>query len=166
MEKLISEFSIGLFFWQTVLFVGLIFLLRKFAWKPILNAVNEREEKIQGALKAAEEAEKRMQALNNESEDLLKQAREERDQILKEAREAREIIISEAKGKASAEADKIMAQARESINNEKMAAITELKNQVAVLSIEIAEKILKEQLSSDDKQKAMVDNLLKEVNLN
>jgi F-type H+-transporting ATPase subunit b len=166
MEKLISEFSIGLFFWQTVLFVGLIFLLRKFAWKPILNAVNEREEKIQGALKAAEEAEKKMQALNNESEALLKQAREERDQILKEAREARETMIGEAKGKASAEADKIIAQARETINNEKMAAITELKNQVAVLSIEIAEKILKEQLSGDDKQKAMVDNLLKEVNLN
>lgn len=166
MEKLISEFSIGLFFWQTVLFVGLIFLLRKFAWKPILNAVNEREEKIQGALKAAEEAEKKMQALNNESEALLKQAREERDQILKEAREAREQIINEAKSKASAEAEKIMAQARETINNEKMAAITELKNQVAILSIEIAEKILKEQLSGDDKQKAMVDNLLKEVNLN
>lgn len=166
MEKLISEFSIGLFFWQTVLFVGLIFLLRKFAWKPILNAVNEREEKIQGALKAAEEAEKKMQALNNQSEALLKQAREERDQILKEAREAREAIISEAKGKASAEADKIIAQARETINNEKLAAITELKNQVAVLSIEIAEKILKEQLNNDDKQKAIVDNLLKEVNLN
>lgn len=166
MEKLISEFSIGLFFWQTVLFVGLIFLLRKFAWKPILNAVNEREEKIQRALKAAEEAEKKMQALNNESEALLKQAREERDQILKEAREARETIISEAKAKASAEADKIIAQAHQTINNEKMAAITELKNQVAVLSIEIAEKILKEQLSDDDKQKAMVDNLLKEVNLN
>ncbi|MFN4233497.1 MAG: F0F1 ATP synthase subunit B [Bacteroidia bacterium] len=166
MEKLISEFSIGLFFWQTVLFVGLIFLLRKFAWKPILNAVNEREEKIQGALKAAEEAEKKMQALNNESEALLKQAREERDQILKEAREAREQIINEAKSKASAEAEKIMAQARETINNEKMAAITELKNQVAILSIEIAEKILKEQLSGDDKQKALVDNLLKEVNLN
>lgn len=166
MEKLISEFSIGLFFWQTVLFVGLIFLLRKFAWKPILNAVNEREEKIQGALKAAEEAEKKMQALNNESEALLKQAREERDQILKEAREARETMIGEAKGKASAEADKIIAQARETINNEKMAAITELKNQVAVLSIEIAEKILKEQLSSNDKQKAMINNLLKEVNLN
>lgn len=166
MEKLISEFSIGLFFWQTVLFVGLIFLLRKFAWKPILNAVNEREEKIQGALKAADEAEKKMQALNNQSEALLKQAREERDQILKEAREAKEAMISEAKGKASAEADKIIAQARETINNEKMAAITELKNQVAVLSIEIAEKILKEQLSGDDKQKAIVDNLLKEVNLN
>lgn len=166
MEKLISEFSIGLFFWQTVLFVGLIFLLRKFAWKPILNAVNEREEKIQRALIAAEEAEKKMQALNNESEALLKQAREERDQILKEAREAREQIINEAKSKANVEAEKIMTQARETINNEKMAAITELKNQVAILSIEIAEKILKEQLSGDDKQKAMVDNLLKEVNLN
>ncbi len=166
MEKLISEFSIGLFFWQTVLFVGLIFLLRKFAWKPILNAVNEREEKIQQALKAAEEAEKKMQALNNESEALLKHAREERDQILKEARETKEAIISEAKTKAVAEAEKIIAQARETINNEKMAAITELKNQVAVLSIEIAEKILKEQLSGNDKQKAIIDNLLKEVNLN
>lgn len=166
MEKLISEFSVGLFFWQTVLFVGLVFLLRKFAWKPILNAVNEREEKIKGALKAAEEAEKKMQAINNESEALLKKAREERDQILKEAREAKEAMISDAKAKANAEAEKIIAQARETINNEKMAAITELKNQVAILSIEIAEKILKEQLNSDDKQKALVDNLLKEVNLN
>lgn len=167
MEKLISEFSIGLFFWQTILFVGLIFLLRKFAWKPILSAVNEREEKIRGALKAAEEAEKKMQALNSQSEALLKQAREERDQILKEAREARETIISEAKAKASAEAEKIITQAHESIKNEKMAAIIELKNQVAVLSIEIAEKILKEKLSNDDKQKALIENLLKEeVNLN
>lgn len=166
MEKLISEFSVGLFFWQTVLFVGLVFLLRKFAWKPILNAVNEREEKIKGALKAAEEAEKKMQAINNESEALLKKAREERDQILKEAREAKEAMISDAKAKANAEAEKIIAQAHETINNEKMAAITELKNQVAILSIEIAEKILKEQLNSDDKQKALVDNLLKEVNLN
>jgi F-type H+-transporting ATPase subunit b len=107
-----------------------------------------------------------MQALNNESEALLKQAREERDQILKEARAARETIIAEAKAKATAEADKIIAQSRETINNEKMAAITELKNQVAVLSIEIAEKILKEQMSGDTKQKAMVENLLKEVNLN
>lgn len=166
MEKLISEFSVGLFFWQTVLFVGLIFLLRKFAWKPILNAINEREEKIKAALKAAEEAEKKMQTLNSESEALLQKAREERDQILKEARLARETIISEAKEKATAEANKIIAQAHESIKNEKMAAITELKNQVAVLSIEIAEKILKEQLSDDDKQKTLINNLLKEVNLN
>jgi F-type H+-transporting ATPase subunit b len=166
MEKLISEFSIGLFFWQTVLFVGLIFLLKKFAWKPILNAVNEREEKIQKALKAAEEAEKKIQELNNQSEALLKQAREERDQILKEARMAKEAIIAEAKAKATAEADKIIAQSRETINNEKMAALTELKNQVAVLSIEIAEKIIKEHISDDAKQKALVENLLKEVNLN
>lgn len=166
MEKLISEFSVGLFFWQSVLFVALIFLLRKFAWKPILTAVNEREEKIEGALKAAEEAEKRMQALNTQNEELLKKAREERDIILKEARETKEAIIAEAKDKAKQEADRVLASSREAIQNEKMAAIAELKNQVATLSIEIAEKIIRQELKSDDKQKQLANNFVEEVSLN
>lgn len=163
MEKLISEFSVGLFFWQSVLFVALIFLLRKFAWKPILNSVNEREEKIEGSLKAAEEAQKKIEDLNNESEALIKEARAERDGLLKEARETRDAMISEAKGKAKEEAEKIMESAREAINNEKQAAMIELKNQVAVLSIEVAEKIIKTELSSDAKQKELATNLAEEV---
>lgn len=166
MEKLISEFSVGLFFWQSVLFIALVLLLRKFAWKPILTAVNEREEKIEGALKAAEEAEKRMQALNAENEELLKKAREERDVILKEARETKEAIVSEAKEKAKSEAEKIMISSREAIQNEKMAAIAELKNQVAILSIEVAEKIIRQELQSDDKQKQLANNFVEEVSLN
>ncbi|MFP5471414.1 MAG: F0F1 ATP synthase subunit B [Bacteroidia bacterium] len=166
MEKLISEFSVGLFFWQSVLFIALIFLLRKFAWKPILKAVNEREEKIEGALKAAEEAEKRMQALNAQNEELLKSARAERDVILKEARETREQVILEAKTKAKEEAERVMQSAREAIQNEKLAAIAELKNQVATLSIEIAEKIIRQELKSDDKQKQLANNFVEEVSLN
>jgi F-type H+-transporting ATPase subunit b len=166
MEKLISEFSVGLFFWQSMLFIALIFLLRKFAWKPILTAVNEREEKIEGALKAAEEAENRMQALNAQNEELLKKAREERDIILKEARETKDAIIAEAKDKAKQEAERVLAASREAIQNEKMAAIAELKNQVAVLSIEVAEKIIRQELKSDDKQKQLANNFVEEVSLN
>ncbi|MCI5055840.1 MAG: F0F1 ATP synthase subunit B [Flavobacteriales bacterium] len=166
MEKLINEFSVGLFFWQTLLFLLLLFLLRKYAWKPILNAVNDREKSIDDALKSAEKAKKEMEKLQAGNEALLQEARAERDLILKEAREAKEKVISESKTKAKEEADKILADARATINNEKMAALTELKNQVAGLSIEIAEKILTEELSSDDKQKALVNNLLEDVNLN
>lgn len=158
--------EIGLVFWTTVVFLILMFLLKKFAWSPILNAVNEREESIEASLKAAEEAQEQMKQMAADNENLLAQAREERDVILKEARAAKEKMITEAKDKAQAEADKIVAQARESINNEKMAAMTELKNQVATISIDIAEKILRNELSSEDKQKALVDNLVEEVSLN
>ena len=163
MDKLINDFSVGLFFWQSVLFIGLIFLLRKFAWKPILKAVNDREEKIEGSLKAAEEAQQKIKDLNNESEALIKEARAERDALLKEARETRDAVINEAKNNAKAEAEKIMESAREAINNEKQAAMVELKNQVAVLSIEVAEKIIRTELSSDAKQKELATNLAEEV---
>jgi len=166
MEKLLNDFSVGLFFWQTLLFVILLFLLRKFAWKPILNAVNEREDSIKEALNSAEEAKKEMADLKSNNEALLNKAREERDAMLKEARDVKDKIISEAKTNANVEADKIIASAKESIHHEKMAAITELKNQVATLSIEIAEKILKEELSSADKQKTIIENVVKEINLN
>ena len=156
----------GLFFWMLLTFTIVFLLLKKFAWKPILNMVKEREETIDNALKSAERAKEEMKALQANNEKLLAESRLERDKILKEAREAKDAIINEAKGKAGEEANKIVAQARETINNEKMAAITELKNQVASLSVEIAEKILKDQLASDEKQKAMVNNLLKDVSLN
>jgi len=158
--------SIGTVIWTSIAFLTVLFILGKFAWKPILKAIQEREESIELALRSAENAKKEMEALQSNNEKLLNEARIERDKILKEAREAKEAVINEAKSKASEEAEKIVAQARESIHNEKMAAVTELKNQVAVLSIEIAEKILKEQLSNEDKQKKMIENLVKDVTLN
>jgi F-type H+-transporting ATPase subunit b len=166
MEKLISEFSLGLFFWQTFLFLTLLFLLRKFAWKPILGAVNEREQSIKGALDSAIEAERKLEALTSQNEALLKEARFERDIILKEAKEAKNTIIAEAKDAATKESAKILIEAREQIGIEKSKAITELKNQVAGLSIEIAERILKSELSDKGKQEALVNNLIEEVNLN
>ena len=166
MEQLINDFSIGLFFWQSLLFLVLVFFLRKFAWKPILEAVEGREEGIKNALQAAEKAKADMQALNADNERILAEAKADRDKLLKEAREMKEKIISEAKDKASQEADKVMAAAKEQINNEKMKAVTELKNQVAELSIEVAEKILKSELKDVDKQKELVAAALKEAELN
>lgn len=166
METLISNFSVGLFFWQSIIFIALIFLLKKFAWGPILTAVNEREESIESALKSAEEARLKMAELKSSNEDLLNEARAERDMMMKEARDIKDKMIIEAKSIASVEADKIVVAARESIQHEKMAAITDLKNQVAVLSIEIAEKILKDELSSADKQKSLIDNVVKDIVLN
>jgi len=166
METLISNFSVGLFFWQSIIFIALIFLLRKFAWGPILTAVNEREESIENALKSAEEARLKMAQLKSSNEALLNEARAERDAMMKDARSIKEGMIAEAKKEATADAVKIMASAKESIHHEKMAAIIDLKNQVATLSIEIAEKILKGELSSDDKQKALIDSVVKDINLN
>ena len=158
--------GIGLVFWMSVTFLIVLFLLKKFAWKPILNMIHEREASIEDALASAEKAKREMKELQANNERILNEARGERDKMLKEARETKEAIIAEAKAKAQKEADRLLTIARENIHNEKMAAISELKNQVATLSIEIAEKILKEHLSSDDKQKALVKNLLQDVNLN
>ncbi|PCJ25166.1 MAG: ATP synthase F0 subunit B [Flavobacteriales bacterium] len=158
--------EIGMLFWTAVVFLLLMFVLTKFAWKPILAAVKEREASIEDALAAAKDAKLAMAALKSDNEDLLNQARVERDEMLKEAREIKDQVISDAKTAASTEAEKIVVAARESIQHEKMAAVTELKNQVALLSIEIAEKILKDELSSADKQKAIIDNLVKDINLN
>ena len=161
MEKLIEEFSVGLFFWQTVLFIALIFLLRKFAWKPILNAVIEREEKIEGALKAAEEAENKMKELSANNEKILADARVERENILKDGRSIKEKMISDAKSQASTEAEKIITSAKEQINIEKMKAMTEIKNQVADISIEMAEKILRTELKDAKNQKKLIEEALK-----
>ena len=165
MEKLITEFSIGLFFWQTVIFIFLILLLKKFAWKPILDAVNEREEGIKNALLSAEKAKEEMASLQSDNEETLKKARSQRDSILKEAREIKQQLIDEAKSEAKSEAKKIISQAQETIQNEKNAAIVDLKNQVAGLSIDIAEKVLKEKLSDDKTQMKLVKDLVKEVTL-
>jgi len=166
MEKLLGEFSIGLFFWQTVLFLALLFLLRKFAWKPILNAVNDREEGIKNALDSAEKAKLEMQNLQADNEKLLKQARAEREEMLKEAREIKNKMIDDAKDEAREEANKLVALAQASIQTEKKAAIAELKSQVANLSIEIAEKVVREELSNKDKQVKLVESMLSEATLN
>ncbi len=158
--------SIGLIFWMLVSFSIILVLLKTFAWKPILGMIKEREEFIENALAAAANAKEEMKTLQSDNERILNEARAERDQMLKDARDIKEKMISEAKGVASKEAERLLKSARENIQTEKMAAITELKNQVAVLSIEIAEKILKTELSSDEKQKALVKNLLQDVNLN
>ncbi len=158
--------AIGLVFWMCVTFLTIFLILKKFAWKPILKMIKEREDSIDSALKSAEKAKLEMKELQAGNERILAEAMAERDNLLREARETKDAIVNEAKTKAKAEADKLINQALESIKNEKMAAITELKNQVATLSIEVAEKILKEQLSSDEKQKVLAGNLLKEVELN
>ena len=158
--------GIGLIFWTTLAFLTVLFLLKKYAWKPILTSIKNREERIESALKASEKAMAEMEALKSNNEKEAKKAREERDAILKEARELKEAIVGEAKTKATAEADRIVAAARETIKNEKLAAIAELKNQVATLSIEIAEKMLKSELSAENKQNTVINNLVNEINLN
>ena len=166
MEKLINDFSFGLFFWQTLIFVLLILLLRKFAWKPILDAVNEREDGIKNALLSAEIAKRDMQNLKSDNEKLLAEARVERDVMLKEAREIKDKIVSEAKDEAQVQAGKMIEQAKAAINSEKNAAMAELKNQVSSLSIEIAEKVLKSELTDKASQTKLVEKMLGDVKLN
>lgn len=158
--------GLGLVFWTTLAFLAVLFLLKKFAWKPILDSIHKREQTIDNALKEAEKARAEMAKLQSANEDLLRQAREERDALLKDAREQRDAMVAEAKNKAKAEGDRIIAQARETIRNEKMAAIAELKNQVATLSIDIAEKVLRSELSSANKQQTVINNLVDDLNLN
>lgn len=166
MDKLIEQFSLGLFFWQLLLFIVLVLILAKFAWKPILNAVNEREDGIKDALEEADNARKEIQNLTADNERILKEARIERDGILKDAREMKDAIITEAKDEAVAQANKVIEQAQQTIESEKQAAIAELKNQVATLSLGIAEKIIKEQLADDKKQVKLVEDMLKDVSIN
>lgn len=166
MEKLLGEFSIGLFFWQTVLFLALLFLLRKYAWKPILNAVNDREEGIKNALESADRAKQEMENLQADNQKLLKEARLEREAMIKEARDIKNKMIEDAKGEARDEANKLITQAQEAINNEKKAAIADLKSQVANLSIDIAEKVVREELSNKGRQVKLVESMLGEATLN
>ena len=158
--------ELGLIFWTTVVFLLLLFVLKKYAWKPILNSVDERNKSIEKALKAADKAKEEMKSLNAENEKILIEAKKERDLLLKEARGIKEKIISEAKEKATIEADKIIISAKDQIKNDKMKAITELKNNVAELSIEMTEKILKSELSDAAKQKEFISSSLKQNELN
>lgn len=163
MEKLLEEFSLGLFVWQTILFVALLLLLKKFAWKPILDAVNERETSIRESLSAAEKAREDMEAVQADNKRILKQARSERDALLAEAKTESIKIVKQAKEDAKAEADKITAQAQVTIQNEKNAAINDLKGQVASLSIDIAAKVLQTELKDQAAQEKFVSELVKEI---
>lgn len=166
METLLNDFSPGLFAVQTVLFLALIGLMVKFAWKPILNSLNDREEGIQNALDAAENAKKEMENLNADNERLLKEARAERETLLKEAREMKDKIIADATNEAQEKAGKLIEQAQAAIATEKNAAMAELKSHVAGLSIEIAEKVVRNELSNKDKQLQLVEDMLGETTLN
>ena len=156
----------SLIFWTTIIFLAFFFLLKKLAWKPILNAVKEREDSINDALLSAEKARLEMQNLKSDNERILKEARAERDTMLKDAREIREKLIAESKEEALKQSAKLIEQAKFTIENEKQAAIVELKNQVAELSISIAEKVIKEELSSKDRQLKVIGEMLKDVKLN
>lgn len=162
---MLIEFSYGLIFWMTVSFLTVLFILAKFAWKPILKGLKDRETSIADALNEAKKAREEMAALNARNEELMRQAREERELLLKEARDIRDKEIAEAKSKAKAEADALLARARADIQNEKNAAITEMKNQVAELSILVAERILREKLDSSAAQQALVDKVMAEAEL-
>ena len=165
MEKLISEFSFGLFFWQLLIFIFLVLLLKKFAWKPILDTVNERESSIKDAMSKADKARNEMAAIHESNQKVLKEARAEREALLKDARNTGAEIIAQAKTEAKNEANKIISQAQEAIQNEKRAAVNELKNQVAQISLEIAEKVIDTELANKDKQAQLVDKLLKDSSL-
>jgi F-type H+-transporting ATPase subunit b len=158
--------EIGLVFWTTVSFLILLFLLRKFAWKPILASINERELSIEDALSKAEAARDEMSRLTGENEELLKQARAERDLILREAKHVKDQIIGEAKDAAQKEGARMIEKARIEIDNQTAIAMAGVKEQVASLSIEIAEKVLRKQFEDKQKQEDLVEDLLKKVKLN
>ena len=158
--------GIGLIFWQSVTFLIVLFLLSKFAWKPIMKALNDREASIENALSAAEKAKLEMQGLKAENEKLLAEARMERDRILKEASDAGNALVESARQKANEEGSRMIAQAREAIDNEKRAAITEVKNMAAALSVEIAERILRKELSNPQAQQELAQEYIREVTLN
>ncbi|MGV9002505.1 F0F1 ATP synthase subunit B [Flavobacterium sp.] len=166
MEKLVEQFSIGLFFWMLVIFVLLIFLLKKFAWKPILDAVNDREEGIKNALLSAENAKREMLNLKSDNEKLLAEARLERDLMMKDAREIREKMVNDAKTEAQLAGEKMISQAKAAIESEKNAAMAELKAQVSSLSLNIAEKVLKDELSNKESQTRLIEKMLGDVKLN
>jgi F-type H+-transporting ATPase subunit b len=158
--------GIGLIFWTSLIFLLLLVILRIFAWKPILNAVKNREASIKSALDSAEKAKEEMKKLLTKNEEIMQKARGERDLLMKDAREVKEKIINEAKEKAQAEAAKILESARQNIKNEKNAAINEIRAQVATLSIEIAEKILREKLAKDKDQDALISRLVDDIKIN
>lgn len=165
MEGLLSV-SLGTVFWASISFLIVLILLKKMAWKPILQALKDREESIENALSEAEKARSEMANLQSDNEKFLKDARIERDHILKEGREMRDSMVADAKGKAKEEADKMIESAREAIENEKNAAIADMKIQVASLSLDIAEKVIRQKLSDDSQQQVLIEGMLNDVKLN
>ncbi len=157
---------LGFVVWSGVSFILLLIILAKFAWKPIMSAVHERERSIEDALDAAVKAKEEMARLTNENESLQRQARADRDQMLKDAKGIADKIVAEAREAAQAEGAKMIEKARQEIESQKTAALNEVKGQVAALSIEIAEKVLRRQFDDQSKQEALVAELLKEVKLN
>ena len=164
MDLVTPEF--GLIFWTSITFLVLLFILKKFAWKPILGAVNEREKGIKDALASAVEARKEMENLQADNERILKEARAEREAMLKDARELKNKMIDDAKKDAKIEANKLITQAQAAIEAEKKAAIADLKSQVAQISISIAEKVVREELSNTEKQEKLVESMLDNATLN
>lgn len=161
----LMEPSFGLIFWMTLSFAIAFFVLAKYAWKPILQALHDREQSIEDAIDQAKKAREEVAAMKAGNEELLQQARMERDQLLREAREIRAKEIADAKERAKAEADAMLARARAEIRNEKNAALTEMKNQMGALSIEVAERILREKLGDQAAQDALLEKVLKESDL-
>ncbi len=164
MDLILPDF--GLLIWTAVVFCLLMFVLAKFIWKPILSSVNERETKISDSLALAEKTKAEMILLQSQNENLLKEARAERDKIVKDAHETASKMVEDSKVNAKNEASKIIASAHQAIEVEKAAAFSELKSSIAALSIEIAEKVVRTELSSDDKQKALATKLVADINLN
>ncbi len=158
--------GLGLVFWMVLSFSMLLYILKKFAWKPILKALKERENTIDTALKSADKAREKMEQLKADNEKTIKEAKNIRDSLLKEARQVKDKIIVEAKQKANSEATKIIADAKRKIENEKEAALDEIKNQVAGFSVEIAEKILKKKLEKTKDQKDLINKLIDEIKIN
>ena len=158
--------DIGLVAWSTIAFLLAMFILKKFAWKPIVETLENRENSISEALESAKKAKEEMAQLTAKNEEILKQAREERSQILKEANEVKEKIIAEARDKAQDEASKILEDAKADIDTQKKAVIAELKNAAAALSIEIAEKVLTKELSDKGAQEKFVNELADKASLN
>jgi F-type H+-transporting ATPase subunit b len=156
----------GLIIWQLIVFLLLFFLLSKLAWKPIINSLKERETSIQNALDTAEKARHEMSQLKSDNEKLLKEAREERDRILKEAREVSNRLKDDAQAEAKKNADRIIEDARAAINTEKQAALRDVKAQVAMFSLQIAEKLMKKNLESDKAQKELVESYVKDIKTN
>jgi F-type H+-transporting ATPase subunit b len=158
--------DLGLLFWMVLSFSILLFILKKFAWKPILKALADREDSIAQALQAAQLAKEEMTRLQADNEKILREAIIEREKIVKEAREMKESIVRDAKTQASAEANKVMENAKAAIEQEKAAAINDIKEIISTFSIDIAEKILKGHLTDEENQKKLVKNYVDEIKLN
>lgn len=156
----------GLLFWMVLTFLIVLFILKKFAWKPILSSLKEREDSIEDSLRLADKAREDMAKLQADNEQILNKARQERDEMLKEARGIKQQIIDDAKGQARIESEKMIEAAKQSIQNEKNSAIADMKKNIASLSVQIAEKVLKEQLSNKKQQELLVEKYLEDVSLN